>query len=46
MKIVEADDKMKILKVNREIEKIKPKILKVLKKYKIKRAGIFGKSNA
>ena len=29
-------------KVNKEIEKISPKIIKILKKYNIKKAGIFG----
>lgn len=32
----------KINKINKEIEKIKPKIIKILKKHKIKRAGLFG----
>ena len=41
----EADKQMlpkKIEKANREIEKIKSKIVKILKKNKIKKAGIFG----
>lgn len=41
----EADKELllgKIDKVNKEIERIKPKIIKILKKNKIKRAGIFG----
>jgi predicted nucleotidyltransferase len=29
-------------KINKEIEKIKPKIISVLKKYNIERAGLFG----
>ena len=32
----------KINQTNKEIEKIKSKIIKILKKYKIKRAGLFG----
>lgn len=32
----------KINKINKEIEKIKPKIIPILKRNKIKRAGIFG----
>ena len=32
----------KINKINKEIEKIKSKIIKILKKHKIKRAGLFG----
>lgn len=29
-------------KTNKELKKLKPKIVEVLKKYKIKKAGIFG----
>lgn len=32
----------KIMRTNKEIEKIKPKIINILKKNKVKRAGIFG----
>ena len=32
----------KINKINREIEKIKPKIIKILKKNNVNKAGIFG----
>lgn len=41
----EADQKLsseKNIKTNREIEKIKPKIIKILKKNKVNKAGIFG----
>ena len=41
----EADKKLlskKIGKANKEIEKIKSKIVKILKKNKVKKAGIFG----
>ncbi len=41
----EADKKMltkKRIKANKEIEKIKPKIISILKKNHVKRAGIFG----
>lgn len=40
-----ADEKLlykKINKINKEIEKIKPKVVMILKKNKVKRAGIFG----
>lgn len=40
-----ADEQLlykKLTRTNKEIEKIKPRIIKILKKYKIKRAGIFG----
>lgn len=40
-----ADEKLlykKINKINKEIEKIKPKVVRILKKNKVKRAGIFG----
>ena len=40
----EADKKMMIKKIkpNKEVEKIKSKIIKILKKNKVSRAGIFG----
>lgn len=41
----EADKKLlskKIKTTNKELEKIKSKIINILKKYKIKRAGLFG----
>ena len=38
----EADKKLNPLKINKELEKIKPKIKEVLMKNKIKKAGIFG----
>ena len=41
----EADKKLihkKIIEKNRELEKIKLKIIKILKKNKVKKAGIFG----
>lgn len=38
----EADKKLKKEKINTELKKIIPKIKSVLKKYKIKKAGIFG----
>ncbi len=37
-----SDKEMKKEKINKNIEKLKPKILKVLKKYGIRKAGIFG----
>lgn len=40
-----ADEQLlskKLMKTNKEIEKIKPKIIKILKRNKVKRAGIFG----
>jgi len=43
-KEIEADKKMlpEKIKLNKEIEKIKSKITKVLKKNKVSKAGIFG----
>jgi len=41
----EADKKLlhkKINKINKEIEKIKSKVVRILKKNRVKRAGIFG----
>ncbi len=38
----EADRKLTENKINKELMKIKPKIIEVLKKYNIKKAGIFG----
>ena len=38
----EADKKLMEHKINKTLIKIKPKIIKVLKKYNIKKAGIFG----
>lgn len=41
----EADKKLlpnKVNKTNKELEKIKPKIVRILRKNKVKRAGIFG----
>lgn len=38
----EADKKLNQNKINKSLAEIKPKILEVLKKYKIKKAGIFG----
>jgi hypothetical protein len=38
----QADKKLNIDKINKSLLKIKPKIIKVLKKYNIKKAGIFG----
>jgi len=37
-----ADEKLKPTKNLKELEKLKPKIIKILKKNKIKKAGIFG----
>lgn len=37
-----ADEKLKSAEELKKIEKIRPKIIKILKKYHIKRAGIFG----
>ncbi len=42
LKEKEADKKLNHLKINKELKKIKPKIKEVLKKNKIKKAGIFG----
>lgn len=42
LKESEANRKFNLDNRNLELEKIKPKIISVLKKYKIKRAGIFG----
>ena len=41
-KEIKADKELIKIKINKNIEKIKPKILSVLKKYKIKKASIFG----
>ena len=41
-KSIEADKKLLKSKINRNLEKIKPIVLIVLKKYKIKKASIFG----
>jgi len=41
-KEVEADKKLRAINKLRGLERIKPKIIKILKKNKIKRAGIFG----
>jgi predicted nucleotidyltransferase len=38
----QADKKLTEYKINKNLLKIKPKIIKVLKKYNIKKAGIFG----
>jgi len=38
----QADKKLMIDKINKNLDKIKPKIIQVLKKNKIKKAGIFG----
>jgi len=38
----EADKKLTEHKINKTLAEIKPKIIKVLKKYNIKKAGIFG----
>ncbi len=38
----EADGKLKVTKKLQGLEKLKPEIIKVLKKNKIKKAGIFG----
>jgi predicted nucleotidyltransferase len=38
----EADKKLREHKINKILSEIKPKILEVLKKYNIKKAGIFG----
>jgi len=38
----EADKKLIEYKINKDLAEIKPKIIKVLKKYNIKKAGIFG----
>ena len=37
-----ADKKLLVKKINKEIEKIKPKIINILKNNKVTRAGIFG----
>lgn len=42
LKEKEADKKLNPKKINKELEKIKPKIKEILKKNKIKKAGIFG----
>ncbi|MBI2452097.1 nucleotidyltransferase domain-containing protein [Candidatus Pacearchaeota archaeon] len=42
LKEKESDDKLKTVKKLRILEKIKPKIMEILKKNKIKKAGIFG----
>ena len=42
MKEREADTKLVKNKIRARIEKIKPAILKILKKYNIRKAGIFG----
>jgi hypothetical protein len=42
LKEIEADKKLNIINKLKGLEKIKPEIIKVLKKYKIKKAGIFG----
>ncbi len=41
-KEAKADKSLLNEKIKRNIEKIKPKIIKILKKYKIKKAGLFG----
>ena len=41
-KIIEADKKLQKYKKLTDLEKLKPKIIKILKKNKIKKAGIFG----
>ncbi|MEK6889074.1 MAG: nucleotidyltransferase family protein [Nanoarchaeota archaeon] len=41
-KEIKADKELIKIKINKNIDKIKPKILSVLKKYKIKKASIFG----
>lgn len=44
-RLIETDKADKVLnksKINNSIKKIKPTILKILKKHKIKKAGIFG----
>lgn len=38
----QADKKLIVNRINKSLEEIKPKIIKVLKKYNIKKAGIFG----
>jgi len=38
----QANKKLSINKINKNLLKIKPQIIKVLKKYNIKKAGIFG----
>ncbi|MBU2576695.1 MAG: nucleotidyltransferase family protein [Nanoarchaeota archaeon] len=38
----QADKKLSPLKINKKLEKIKPKIKEILKKNNIKKAGIFG----
>jgi predicted nucleotidyltransferase len=38
----EADKSLSDEKIKKNIEKIKPKIIEILKKYKIKRASLFG----
>lgn len=38
----QADKKLSINQINKSLVKIKPRIIKVLKKYNIKKAGIFG----
>lgn len=42
LKEEEADIKLNPKKVNKELQKIKPQIKKILKKNKIRKAGIFG----
>ena len=42
LKEVEADKKLRVINKLNGLEKIKPKIINVLKKNKIKKAGIFG----
>jgi len=42
IKTDKADKQLNKTKINNNIKKIKPTILKILKQYKIKKAGIFG----
>ena len=41
-KVIEADKKINFEKSYKNIKKIKSKIIPILKKYKVKKAGIFG----